>query len=218
MKTNENLQRDVQNAIKWEPLLNAAEIGVTARDGIVTLTGTVDSFGKKSEAENAAKNVAGVKAVVEEIKIVYSNAAQRADSTIAVDIIKALKSNWIPDERVQLRVENGWVTLEGNLPWNFQKDAVNKAAKNVSGVLGVNNEIVIKPASYDDIESKGIQEALSRNWSLSDQDIRVKVKGDTVSLEGIVHSHYQREEANRIAWSAPGVAMVNNRLLVEFDN
>jgi len=115
-----------------------------------------------------------------------------------------------------VKVADGWVTLEGDLPWNFQKEAANKAVRNVRGVLGVHNGIIIKPASYDEIEKKGIEEALSHNWSINAKDIRVKVRGDKVTLEGTVNSHYQKEEANRVAWSAPGVALVNNELLVEF--
>lgn len=113
MKNNQELQTDVQNAIKWEPLLNAAEIGVTAKDGIVSLTGVVDSYAKKMEAENAAKRVIGVKALVEKIEVKLPSAWTKTNTEIAKDVLAALKSNWIvPDDKVTVKVEDGWVTLE----------------------------------------------------------------------------------------------------------
>ena len=119
MKTNEILQKDVQDAIKWEPLLHAAEIGVIVKDGVVTLTGTVDSYAKKIEAEQAAKMVSGVKAVVEKIEIKYGNYGKKSDEDIANEIINAFKWNWsIPDEKIKVKVENGWVTLTGIVIWN----------------------------------------------------------------------------------------------------
>ena len=126
MKNNAELQKDVQDAIKWEPLLNAAEIGVTVKDGVVTLTGNVDNYSKKSQAEDAAKNVAGVKAVVEKIEINYSSWGTTSDGDIAKEIISALKWNFeVPNDKVKVKVENGWVTLDGELPWNFQREAAN---------------------------------------------------------------------------------------------
>jgi osmotically-inducible protein OsmY len=123
MKTNEELQRDVQDAIKWEPKLHAAEIGVTAKDGIITLMGNVDAYFKKTEAENAAKNVDGVKAVVEEIEVRYSNSA-KSDEDIANDVLIALIDNWnVPQENIQVKVEKGWITLDGQVTWNYQKEA-----------------------------------------------------------------------------------------------
>ena len=145
MKTNAELQTDVQNAIKWEPLLNAAEIGVTVKDGVVTLTGVVDNYTKKLEAEDAAKNVAGVKAVVEKIEIRFANSFNKSDNEIATEVLNALKSNWsVPNDKVKVKVEDGWVTLEGELPWNYQKDAAKEAVKYLLGVKGVSNNIKIK--------------------------------------------------------------------------
>jgi osmotically-inducible protein OsmY len=148
MKTNAELQKDVQDAIKWEPLLNAAEIGVTVKDGVVTLTGIVDSYSKKTEAEDAAKNVAGVKAVVEKIEIKFNSRwAKKDDNEIATEVVNALKWNWqIPKDKIKAKVEKGWVTLEGELEWNYQKEAAQGAVKNLLGVMGVSN--IIKPGTW----------------------------------------------------------------------
>ncbi|GAB2616628.1 BON domain-containing protein [Emticicia sediminis] len=218
MKSNEDLQRDVQNAIKWEPLLHAAEIGVTAIDGVVTLTGTVDSYAKKSEAEEAAKKVSGLKALVEKIEIKFSSTWKKDDAEIANEILNALKWDWeIPSEDIVVKVENGWVRLEGEVQWNYQREAAKKAAKRLSGVLGVTNDIKLSAETHDAIEKKDIQDALTRNWSISEQDIEVKVLGNKVTLNGSVDSFYQRDEAGRIAWNAPGVTSVDNELIVDFN-
>jgi osmotically-inducible protein OsmY len=219
MKTNEDLQKDVQNAIKWEPLLNAAEIGVTAQDGIITLSGTVNSYPKKMEAENAAKRVAGVKAVVEAIKVQFSeNHTQKNDSEIAREVLNAFEWNGdVPNAKIKVKVENGVVTLEGELPWNYQKEAILRLVKNLMGVTGVNNHITIKSDMHADIERKDIESALRRNWAIDDDDINVSVIGHMVTLTGTVQSWYQKDEAGRIAWSAPGVWMVENELLVEYE-
>ena len=216
MRTNEELQQDVENAIKWEPLLNAAEIGVTAKDGVITLTGTVDNYLKKREAESAAKNVAGVKAVAEDIIIQFPRESRKSDTEIAHEVVDALKANWVPDGKVKVQVENGWVKLEGELQWNFQKDAAKNAVKPLLGVIGVSNDIKIKAESHDRIDRKEIEDALARNWSIDDQDIIVKVAGNRVTLTGTVNSLYQKDEADRIAWKAPGVCIVDNELLIDY--
>ena len=218
MKTNEQLQKDVQDAIKWEPLLNAAEIGVTAKDGIVTLTGTVDSYIKKLEAEDATKNVAGVKALVEKIEIHFESFAQKSDNEIAMEVVNALKWNWeVPNDKVKVKVENGYVTLDGTLPWNYQREAAKKAVSNLGGVKGISNNIKIKSETHDSIEQVEIEQALGRNWSIDDKNIHVKVAGNKVTLTGEVDSFYQKDEAERIAWNAPGVWVVDNELAIAYD-
>lgn len=218
MKSNEELQIDVQDAIKWEPLLCAASIGVTAKDGVITLTGIVDSFRKKSEAEDAAKNVAGVKAVVEKIEIRLGIFGKRDDNEIAEEILNAFKWNWeVPMDKIKVKVEDGWVSLEGELQWNYQKNAAAKSLKNITGVKGIENNISIKSVTHELIEKEEIENALDRSWSINDTDIEVKVSGNNVTLYGTVHSFYQKDEASRIVWNAPGVSSVVNELTIEYD-
>jgi len=218
MKSNQELQTDVQNAIKWEPLLNAAEIGVTAKDGVVSLTGTVDSYPKKIEAENAAKKVIGVKALVEEIEVKFPSSWSKTNEEIAKEVVVALESNWsVPDKKVTVKVEDGWVTLEGELPWNFQKDAAKSAVNFLNGVKGVINNIKIKSDSHDEIEKEDVEDAIGRSFSVDDCDIDVSVSGTTVTLTGVVDSWYQKDEAGRIAWNTPGIWHVNNELAVDYE-
>lgn len=218
MKSNETLQKEVQDAIKWEPLLHAAEIGVTIKDGVVTLTGIVDSYAKKSEAEDAAKKVAGVKAVVERIEVKYLGSIHKEDEEIAREVLNALKWNWqVPGEKITVKVEDGWITLTGTINWNYQKDAAKNAVKNLLGVKGVTNNITIESEIHDAVEKKQIESAIDRNWSINGQDIQVQVSGNRVTLSGTVNSIYQREEAQRMAWNAPGVWFVDNELEIEYD-
>ncbi|MEO7979228.1 BON domain-containing protein [Flavobacterium sp.] len=218
MKTNEELQKDVQNAIKWEPLLHAAEIGVTVKDGVVTLTGIVDGYYKKKEAENAAKNVSGVKAVVEEIEIKYSNTFTKTDNDIANEVLKALKYNLsVAEDHVKVKVEDGWVTLEGELNWNFQRQDAKTAISFLPGVKGVTNEIKIKSDIKDAIEKKDVEKALARSWSLNAKDITVTVNGTNVKLTGFVDSVYQKDQAEKIVWKTPGIWSIDNDLVVEYD-
>jgi osmotically-inducible protein OsmY len=219
MKTNEQLQKDVQDAIKWEPLLHAAEIGVIAKDGVITLTGTVNSYPKKAEADRAAKNVAGVKAVVEKIEVkLDTNGAKVDDNDIAVEVLNAIEWNWrIPNNKIKALVEKGWVTLEGELHWNFQREAARDAVKNLTGVTGVTCNIKIKPEAHNAIEKREVERALERNWSINAKDIDVQVEGNTVTLTGTVSTWYQKNEAGRIAWNTPGIWAVDNQLEVEYD-
>jgi len=217
MNNNESLQRDVQNALKWEPLLHAAEIGVTVKDGIVNLTGTVDSFNKKQEAENATKNVKGVKAIVEKIEVKFTSSIAKSDNDLVNDILKAMKMDFeVPIDKVKVMVEDGWVTLDGELPWNYQREAAKRSIKKVHGLKGITTNITIKSESLDQIEQQNIESALNRNWSVNDQDIRVIVSGSVVTLKGTVNSWYQKEEAEKIAWNAPGVSYVINDLVIEY--
>ncbi len=219
MKTNENLQKDVQNAIKWEPLLHAAEIGVTVKDGVITLTGVVDSYAKKLEAENAAKNVVGVKAVAETIEVNYGSLFKKNDTDIANEILNAWKWNWeVPSDHIKVKVESGWVTLEGQLEWNYQKEAAKRAVDNLIGVKGVSNKITIKSESNDDVEKTAIEHSLARSWAIDDENVFVNVTGNKVELTGIVDSIFQRDEAERLAWNAPGVRSVKNELIVDYSN
>lgn len=215
MKTNEELQRDVQNAIKWEPQLHAAEIGVTAKDGVITLMGNVDAYFKKIEAENAAKNVDGVKAVAEEIEVRYSN-SNKSDQEIANDVLKALVYNLtVPDESIQIKVEKGWVTLEGLVPWNYQKEAAEQSITHLAGVKRVINHMKIKAEVENEIDKKSIKRALARNWALHSENIFIKVDGTKVTLTGAVPSLFQKDLAEKIVWKTPGIWSVENQLVVE---
>lgn len=212
------MQTDVQNAIKWEPLLNAAEIGVTAKDGIVSLTGTVDSYAKKLEAENAAKKVIGVKALVEGIEVKFADSTSRTNVEIANEVLIALKANLaIPNDKVTVTVEDGWVTLAGELPWHYQKEAAKNSVSYLIGVTGVTNNIDVKSESHDAIEQKNVEDAIARNWAVDDSDINVSVEGTTVTLTGTVDSWYQKEEAGRIAWNTPGIWHIKNELAVDYE-
>ena len=218
MKSNEELQLDVQDAIKWQPLLKAAEIGVTAKDGIVTLSGTVNSFTKKMEAENAAKGVIGVKAVVEEIDVDFQNSLRKRDEEIAEEAISAMKWNWsVPDERIKLKVEDSWVTLEGAVEWNYQREAAQKCVSDLIGVKGVTNKIKLESKIPDVVERTDIENALSRSWLVDDRKIKVHVAQNRVTLRGSVESLFQKDEAERLAWNAPGVVDVINELVVYQD-
>jgi len=216
MKSNSQLQQDVMAALRWEPTLSATDIGVSAKDGVITLNGTVDCYAKKSEAEDAAKKVAGVKAVVEKIDVKYpSNWAKKDDGEIANEIISAFKWNWEVPEQVKASVENGWVTLEGEVEWNFQRVAAKKAVKNLMGVIGVSNDIKMSSRVSNAIEKMDIENAIFRNSSISGKDIEVKVSGHKATLTGTVDSWFQKDEAGHLAWNAPGVWSVENELVVE---
>lgn len=218
MKSNEELQKDVMDAIKWEPLLKAAEIGVTAKDGVVTLSGIVNNYSKKAEAEHAAKNVSGVNAVVEKIEIKFDSNETKNDNILAEEIVTSLKSKWdIPDNKVKVKVENGWITLDGELHWNYQKQSAIRSINSISGITGITNNIVIKSEIHDGIEKKDIELALLRNWAIDDSVIKVSVEDNVVNLSGKVDSWYQKDEAGRIAWNAPGVSKVRNEIIVDFD-
>jgi osmotically-inducible protein OsmY len=218
MKSNAELQQDVQDAIKWQPLLNAAEIGVTAKDGVVSLTGVVDNYAKKTEAEDAAKNVAGVTALVEKIEVRYPSSYSKTNAEIAAEVLTALKARWdVPSDKVKVKVEAGWITLTGEVGWNFQREAAKDAIKSLMGVIGVTNNIKIKSESMESVEKAGIESALKRNWAFYDDNIRVQVSGHRATLTGTVDSLYEKNEAARIAWNAPGVWSVDNELVVDWN-
>lgn len=218
MKTNLALQTDVQNAIMWEPLLHAAEIGVTAKDGVVSLTGVVDSYLKKTEAQDAALKVVGVKALVEHIEVKFPSSWSKTDEEVAVEILAAFKNNYsVPEEKIDIEVKNGWVTLSGQLPWNYQRVAAENAVKHLAGVKGVSNKITIKSEIQDAIEKKAVESAIARHWSIDSSNVNVTVHGTNVTLSGTVDSWYQKSEVGRIAWNTPGISHVKNELTVDYE-
>ena len=217
MKTNEQLQQDVQDAIKWEPLLHPAEIGVTAADGVVSLTGTVDSFSKKKQAENAARNVAGVRVLVENIQVKLPDSKVKTDAEIGAEIISAFASNVIiPQDKIKVKVENGWVDLDGELPWDYQREITENAIQFLPGIKGIFNNITINPDTDDTVSKNKVEEALKRS-AVDEREITVSVTGTTVTLTGTVHSWQQKKEAGRIAWKTPGIKHLKNKLEVDYE-
>ena len=189
MINNEILQKNVQDAIKWEPLLHAAEIGVVVKNGVVTLTGTVDSYLKKIEVEKATKSVTGVVAVIEKIEVCFLNPSYKDDTQIVSEVLCALKlNNELPDEQIKIEVEKGWVTLEGTLNWNYQKDAAKRVVDRIPGVKGITNNILVKTETKDLVERLDIEKAFARNWAIDINDIEVSVYHNTVTLIGKVDS------------------------------
>jgi len=218
MKSNEDLQRDVQNALKWEPILDTAEIGVTSIDGVVTLCGVVSSYVKKIHAENAAKKVIGVKAIIENIEVKFNNSVNKTNAEIATEVLIALKSNIaVPKDKITVTVEEGWVTLEGEVTWNYEREAAINAVHYLSDIKGITNSIQLKSETKNLIEAKDVADALARNCAINENDIQVDVTGKKVTLTGTVHSWYQKDEAGRIAWNTPGIWHVDNCLKVDYE-
>jgi len=215
MKSDRDIERDVREELQWDPDLDATDIAVSVRDGVVTLTGFVKSYTDKYEAEAAAKRVAGVSAVANDLEVRIPNVDERPDPEIARDAVSAIKSQLpISSERIKVVVKNGWVTLEGQVEWQYQKNTAENAVRRIKGVKGVSNLIVLKPsAEPTEIKSK-IMEAFKRNAELDANSIQVEANGSEVILKGTVRSWVEREEAERVAWSAPGVTRVEDRIVV----
>jgi osmotically-inducible protein OsmY len=216
-RTDEQIQRAVMDELKWEPRVQPNEIGVSVKNGVVTLTGWVDSFNKKWAAEEAAHSVDGVIAVANDLEVRLPNDAERLDSDIAADAVRALDYDaMVPPGSVEVTVSHGWITLRGEVEWQFQRRAAERAVRRLAGVRGVTNLIVIHPkvrTSPDELKKKIVQ-ALVRNAHTDAKQITVEVAGDKVILNGTVRSWAEKVEAQRIAWSAPGVSEVDNRIVV----
>lgn len=219
MKNNDDaLSKKVKKALQWEPILDSNEIDVSVEDGIVTLSGTVDSYTQKMEAEQAVRNIRGVKSIVNDVVVELYFSEKKSDKEITDSVIKALKENWaVPDHKIKVTVADGWVTLEGILHWNFQRKAADNAIRYLQGIRGVIDKIKIEAEVKNELTEEIIEKALRRSWILVDDNIKVRVDGRTIFLSGIVNSLFQKEEAEKIAWNTPGVWFVDNEILVEPD-
>lgn len=214
MPSNTQIQHDVLDELTFEPSINATNIGVIAKDGVVTLTGTVKSYAEKTAATEAAERVFGVKAVAVEMKVDLTSHHERNDADIAKAAVNALKWHvWVPSDEIKVKVEQGWVTVEGTVDHQFQKRAAEDAVETLTGIRGVNNLITLNDdvVASSDIRTK-IESALKRAAELEGKAITVEVDGNNVTLRGTVSSSAERDEAERAAWSAPGVWSVDDQL------
>ncbi|MGP0018290.1 MAG: BON domain-containing protein [Candidatus Sulfotelmatobacter sp.] len=213
MKTDTQLQRDVMDELQYEPSVDPSNIGVIAKGGIVTLTGKVSNYAEKYAASEAAQRVTGVKAVTDETQVDLPAFHQRDDQDIAQAALSALKWHvWVPKDAIKVKVDQGWLTLEGTVDFKFQQAAAEDAVQNLTGVTGVTNSINLKAVvAPSDLKGK-IENAFKRSAELDGQRIKVEVDGNKVVLRGKVSSWAEREDAERAAWSAPGVWDVDDKL------
>lgn len=215
MKTDSQLQHDVIDELDWEPAVDHADIGVSVVDGVVTLNGFVKSYPEKIAAERAAKRVAGVRAIAEEIRIRYPSDAKTADHEIAKRILDVFHWNvMIPEQQIQVKVEKGWVTLTGDVEWHYQADEAKRAASRIGGVTGVTNSIGIRNrANVYDVR-KRIEDAFKRQAGLDASTVTIVADGSKVTLGGTVSAWYERQAAEQAAWAAPGVTCVEDRIRI----
>ncbi len=215
MITSAELRRDVLDELDFEPSLDAAAIGVAVDDGVVTLNGRVGTYAERMVAERAARRVSGVRGVANELQVELRPGSIRDDTLIAQAAVNALGwSTVVPGHALTVTVNKGWVKLEGEVPWGYQRDAAVRAVSALTGVKGVSNLITLKPVARPQEVERRIQSALQRSASLDAKKIHVETIGGRVFLRGTVRSFAEREDAERAAWSAPGVVAVDDELVV----
>jgi osmotically-inducible protein OsmY len=215
MRSDSEIERDVKEELEWNPDLDATNIAVSVKDGVVALTGFVRSYTDKYEAEQAAKRVLGVRAVANDLEVRMPSVDERPDPDIARDAVAALKAQLpISSEHIKAVVKNGWITLEGEVEWQYQKSTAENAVRRLKGVRGVINNIAVKPHAEPTEIKRKIQDAFKRNAELDAARISVETHGSEVVLKGTVRSWIEREEAERVAWSAPGVTRVVDEIVV----
>lgn len=216
MKTDSEIKKDVLSELMWDPLISETKVGVMVNEAVVTLTGHLDTYAEKVAAKRAAERVSGVKAVALELDVIPVGSHQRSDTEIALAVEHALSWNTsVPQDRVKVTVEKGWVTLKGDVDWNFQRRAVERMVRPLKGVVGITDNIGLKTLPVPLKLQERIQDALTRQAMREARRIDVSVEGGEVTLRGHVHSWAERSAAEGASWSAPGVTRVNNQLLVE---
>lgn len=215
MKTDADLKREVMAELNWDPAVKSTAVGVAVKDGVVTLTGHLETFAEKYAASRAVRRVAGVKAIALELDVKLAPGHRRSDTEIAESAEQALKWNTVvPLEAIRLTVDHGWVTLQGSVEWDYQRRNAEKAIRPLMGVVGINNEITLRTQPKVADLSQKIEEALTRQAIRDARRIKIDVDGNTVKLTGTVHSWQESDAAQGVAWSAPGVALVVNELKI----